>query len=639
MCGIAGILFFDRQKLVSVDLLEDMTDIQAHRGPDDRGFLIKQNVGLGHRRLSIIDLSGGHQPISNEDGTCHIIFNGEIYNYLQLRQELEKKGHIFTTLSDTEVILHCYEEYGEGCPKKLNGMFAFAIWDEKKQLLFLARDRVGIKPLFYYMDHQKILFGSEIKSILQDSTIERKVDYKAFDAYFSYMYIPEPYTIFQGIKKLPPAHTLTIENGEMCLKRYWDVPYIEETPRREDEYAEELYELLQDSVRIRLMSEVPLGVFLSGGIDSSSVTGLMAQVSAERIKTFSISGGTGKFNELPYARLVAQKYNTEHHEFEVVPEQIQDLLPVLIGYLDEPFADPSIIPTYYVSKIARQKLTVALSGEGGDELFGGYVWHIRNMQVEQFRNAFPDFLRRYCFARIFPDPQINACLKSRWHRYLRQLSIANDISLLSPGTGYQKLMSLFSFDLKQSLYEHSCMVSDTFPVIQKAFDHNQASHPLDKTLYADLRTYLPGDLLTKVDRMSMANSLEVRVPFLDYRLIEFAARVPAQWKLPSGILTSMFKKSTVSKYILKQSMTNILPPQIKQRKEKRGFSIPVDDWFKGHLKSYAEEILLDSSSRKRGFFSEATVMKILKQHQEGTQNYGSHIWALIVFQIWASKYL
>lgn len=631
MCGIAGFIYFDKNRSVDPDLMDRMTDALFHRGPDDRGVYISKNVALGFRRLSIIDLTPtGHQPMSNEDATVWGVFNGEVYNFPELRTLLETRGHIFKGRSDSEVIIHAYEEYGEECVKRFNGMFAIALWDEKKQKLFCARDRAGEKPFFYYIDNEKFIFASEIKSILADSGVRRSIDFNALNSYLSYMYIPEPYSIFQGIKKLPPAHSLVYSDRAIKISEYWRVPYKDLPARPEAEYAEELKGLLSDAVRIRLVSDVPLGIFLSGGIDSSSIVSLASGMSAERIKTFAVSGGSGLFNELPYARIVAKECNTDHYEFEVRPESVESLLPKLIRFIDEPFADSSIIPTYYVSKMARQKVTVALSGEGADELFAGYPWHVKNIKVDQLRKIIPSYNIRRLLKSFFSMAVPRKEHDSAWKRWLQKLSIANDYSLLPFGEDYESINTLFDADLKGRVLNvsaHSKKPRELF--VKDAYLGNGSKNVLERALYADLKTYLPGDLLVKNDRMSMANSLETRAPFLDHRIIEFAANIPPSLKIKHGI----------SKYILRRSMNNLVPRQILERKDKRGFAVPVEEWFRGELKNFSEEILLDKKTLRRGILSETGIRGVLRDHQARRYNYGNQIWSLIVFELWAREYL
>jgi asparagine synthase (glutamine-hydrolysing) len=626
MCGIVGILYFDRERKVPLNLVKAMADSIRHRGPDDEGFYINGNAGLGHRRLSIIDLSSGKQPIGNEDGSCQIVFNGEIYNYKSLRQELASKGHVFRTQTDTEVIIHCYEEYGEDCVKKLNGMFAFAIWDSKRRRLFLARDHIGIKPLYYYADQEKLVFGSELKAILQHPGIEREVDPIAMDAYFSYMYIPDPMSIFKSIRKLEAGHTLVCQNGSLKIKCYWDVANRGTGRNSEREWLGKVESLLSEATSIQLMSDVPLGAFLSGGIDSSSLVGLMARHTGN-IQTFSMSGGKGLFNELPFARTVASRYGTEHHELEVPEENLEKILPDILGHLDEPMADSSIIPTYMITKFARERVKVVLSGEGADELFGGYTWHKKHLKIDRYRSLLPHGFRQNLLNTYLDKMSLSPSALSKFVRPLRSL---NNYSLMESGHCFELLRRLFMDSMKEQVYGDKSRISpeNSLWAIRRAFERNPGVNALDNALYADLKVYLPGDLLTKVDRMSMANSLEVRVPFLDYRVVELAASIPANLKIRGGL----------TKYILRKAMEPLLPDAVKNRKIKRGFSVPVMDWFRGNLRQFAHDVLLDSKTTERGFFRTNGVRKMLEDHQKG-QPYGDQIFLMIVFELWARQYL
>lgn len=631
MCGIAGMLYFDPSRPVDRETLRAITDEIRHRGPDDQGLFVEGNVGLGHRRLSIIDLSGGHQPIADETGRYQIVFNGEIYNYQGLKAELEGKGHRFKTRSDTETILRAYMEYGEDCVSRLNGMFAFAIWDGVARKLFLARDRVGKKPIYYHADNEKLIFASEMKSILREGSVPRKINPVALDAYFRHMYIPDPCSIFEGIHKVMPASTLTCKDGRIVTRKYWSVPYLETAPRSEDDYAEELFALADDAVKIRLMSEVPLGVFLSGGVDSSAITGLMARNSDQKVKTFSIKGGDGVFDELRYARAVAEHNGTEHHEFEVEAEKVEELMPRLVRFFDEPFADSSAIPTYYVSKLAREKVTVALSGEGGDELFAGYTWHKTFMSLQKMRGLL-SLGARTPLAGLLPDPTVPSVHQGHLKRSLYRLGIAGRLSLLSEGQSYQSMMSTFHPHLQSVAYGDWLRkeLDSRRPAdpLRECYDACPAREALDKALFSDINVYLPGDLLTKVDRMSMANSLEVRAPFLDYRLIEFSARVPAELKLNKGR----------SKYILRKAMDRVLPAAVKERRDKRGFSVPVDSWFRSSLAGPARDLLLGKGAFCGQYLKQEGISGMLDAHAVGNRNYGPQLWALLVFEMWGRQY-
>lgn len=607
-----------------------MAGTLAHRGPDDSGFFVDERAAMGFRRLSIIDLYGGHQPMTDSSGRWHIIFNGEIYNFQSIRSELESAGQRFSTKSDTEVILRCYELFGERCVERLNGMFAFAIWDSQQRKLFLARDRVGKKPLYYYVDGSRLIFASELKAILSVPGVDVTIDPSALDNYFEYQYVPEPASILSGVRKLPPAHTLTVENGTVRERRYWEVPAPPTEYAAESELVEELLETLKDAVRIRMISDVPLGVFLSGGLDSSAVTALMATMSDRPVKTFSIKGGEGEFNELPFAKAVADMYATDHHEGVIDLERLDTLLPRLIRHFDEPFADSSMIPTYYVSRMARENVTVALSGEGGDELFAGYDWHRTFLKRERYRRTIPRILRSRLLPKVLPDSSLPATATGGVARLLRRASIANRLSLGDDADAYQALItspphfkSLAYSDQFRSSLARRAGASGAVGAA-RAYRATTGGNLLARALQTDFEVYLPGDLLTKVDRMSMANSLEVRSPLLDYRLVELAARIPSRLKLKAG----------VRKYILRQSVNPLLPPIVRNRTDKRGFSVPVTKWFRGSMSQYARDVLLDDSFLGRGFVNGAGVEQILERHRNGSLDYGPQIWSLLMFALW-----
>jgi asparagine synthase (glutamine-hydrolysing) len=632
MCGIAGIFKSDQESCVSRDDLASMTEIIKHRGPDDSGILLLDNVGLGHRRLSIIDLSGGHQPMSDHFNDTHIVFNGEIYNYRELREELIKAGCNIRSNSDTEIILHAYSVYGELCVEKFNGMFSFAIWDRRKRILFLARDRLGKKPLYYYQDDAQFVFASEIKAITVLNSVKKSLNLQAIDKYFSYFYIPEPDTIFNSIQCVPPAHTVRIENGKVSFAKYWNPLIRENRWKGEDEWSEEINELLVDSVRLRMISDVPIGVFLSGGIDSSSITGLMAGLSSQKIRTFSIRGGAEEFDETPFARAVVDKYQTDHIEMDIIPERIEDLLPSLVKFFGQPFADSSMIPTYQVSKLARMHVKVALSGEGGDELFAGYDWHRKFLVIARATSLSPNWFRKHILENFLPAYNEPVVTNSLISRILNRASLATQLSLKSSAECYQAFFTSFDTVFKSKVYDESFRSKLTsFTHLQtnevaSVFENTHGSL-LSRALQTDQTFYLPSDLLQKVDRMSMANSLEVRSPFLDYRLVELAANIPDQFKI----------RGDISKYILKYSMRNVLPDIVLNRKTKRGFSIPVSKWFRGNLFDFASTVLLESRSNLMDIFSKPGLRMILAEHRSGRMDYGPQIWALVVYALWAES--
>lgn len=624
MCGICGVTYFDRERNVLEHLVKSMCDVIRHRGPDDEGWITKGNYGIGMRRLSIIDLFTGRQPISNEDGSIWIVFNGEIYNHVELRNKLIKKGHKFQTKCDTEVIVHAYEEYGEECPKKLNGMFGFAILDLKKQILFLARDRLGIKPLYYYHDSKKFAFGSELKSILQVPNIPREVDLRALDLFLTFEYIPSPYSIFQGIRKLPPGHSLTLKDGRINIREYWDLDF-EEKEIPEDELCEQLLELFQDAVKIRLMSDVPLGAFLSGGIDSSAIVAMMSRVMDRPVKTFSIGFKEDTYNESHYAQQIANHFNTEHH-VEIIEPNALELAEKLVGFLDEPFGDFSIFPTYLVSKMARKHVTVSLSGDGGDELFAGYDTYIANKAGRAYerlprllRNAMHPILSR------IPPTEKKKGLINRAKRFVEGMELPADLEhtrwmiFLQEG----EKNKLYSDDLQDTLNG-----SDSFEFIRNYFNRVNTSDPLNRQLYVDIKSYLVDNILVKVDRMSMATSLETRVPFLDHRFVEFSATIPSRLKLQG--------KNT--KYLFKKAMGDVLPPQILNR-SKEGFSIPIKNWLKEDLKPLMLEVLDQQKIKREGFFNTNYVEQLKKEHLSGKENHSHRLWSMMVFGIWQDLYL
>lgn len=625
MCGLCGIFNFDTEDSIESSLIKKMTEVLSHRGPDDQGTYTNKNIGLGHRRLSIIDLATGHQPMSNEDGSIWIVYNGEVYNYSELRDRLKKSGHVFKTNSDTETIVHAYEEWGEVCVTRLRGMFAFAIWDEKNQKLLLARDRLGIKPLHYMIDNNRIIFGSEIKSILQDPAVNKEVDFDALEDYFTYLYVRAPKTMFKGINKLLPAHVLICTPEEIRLKEYWDLSFSNVTDGSEEYLADRLIDLLGESVRLRLMSEVPLGAFLSGGIDSSSVVAVMSRLLDSPVITSSIGFEDEQFNEIHYARKVAKRFTTEHNEFFVKPDALK-LLPKLVWHFDEPFADSSAIPTYYVSETARKHVTVALSGDGGDENFAGY----RNYFIDKLENYFrimPDWFRRTVFAnlaRIYPKADYLP-------QFLRAKTFLKNISMPS-AHAYHNTKSIFKADVKNLIYSEELKNwrnnYDPLSGFEAYYNKADTDDHLTRILYVDIKTYLVDDILTKVDRMSMANSLEVRVPMLDHVFMEFVASIPSDLKL----------KGKTGKYIFKKALKDILPEEIISRK-KWGFGVPIGSWFRNDIKEFAEGTLFSLKSRQRGYFNMDYMQKMWKEHQSGIKNYTHHLWILLMFEMWHNTFI
>lgn len=629
MCGICGIIDLTGQP-IDQDILRRMADTLAHRGPDAEGFYYNPAVGgspavgLAHRRLSIIDIATGQQPLANEDGTVWIVFNGEIYNYLDVREELLHKGHVFKTRSDTETIVHAFEEWGESCVDRLRGMFAFAIWDENRQRLFVVRDRLGIKPLYYYWDGKTLIFGSEIKAIVANPRVARTLNLEALCDYFTLLYIPAPKSIFQNIHKLEAGHVLTLAAGTVKIQQYWDLHFHPDLEVSENEWQERILTKLEEAVRIRLMSEVPLGAFLSGGVDSSAVVALMAGLMHEPVKTASIGFQEQSFNELPYARQVAGQFATDHHEQMVKPDSVA-ILDQLVWYFDEPFADSSAVPTYYVSQVAKQKVTVCLSGDGGDENFAGYRRYYFDRMENSIRSFIPNIIRQQCIkplAGLYP--------KMDWApQMFRAKTLLTNLAM-DPVEGFFNSMSwfqgsrasLFTEDVTRQLAGYSPI--DTF----RRHYANAPQDPLSAVQYIDIKTYLVDDILTKVDRASMAHSLEVRVPLLDHEFMELVANIPSKLKL----------KSREGKYILKKSLERKLQHDTLYR-PKNGFSIPLGQWLKNDLKSLFEKSVLNQTAKTIQLLNKRTVETIWREHQTGQRERSAELWPILFLQKWLDKWL
>ncbi len=621
MCGIAGKYNLNLKHPVSPKIIKAMCDVMAYRGPDDSGVYVDGPVGLGHRRLSILDLSkSGHQPMSTADKSLWVTFNGEIYNFLKLRENLTAKGYVFSSDCDTEVILALYQEYGPACLQYLRGMFAFCIWDKKNNTLFLARDRIGKKPLYYYFDGKTFIFASEIKAILQDPSVEKKINYEALSDYFRYLYVPDPKTIYQNIYKLEPGYALYCDRNSLKKEAYWDVSFAETSKKSEHDLCENLVHLLDESVQMRMISDVPLGAFLSGGIDSSAVVAFMAGHTPKPVTTCAIGFDSREYDEVAYARIVAEKFKTDHHEF-TVKQDIEAILPELVRYFDEPFADASSVPTYYVSKIARQQVTVALSGDGGDENFAGYEKYAIDDIENNIRKKIPGFIRGSIF------PFLSRVLSTGNHPVLRKgstllgtLSHTSDYGFyLSNTEGNDAFwQSLMNEETKRAIGGY-----DPFSVTKYHYDKADTEDHLSKILYTDLKSYLPGDVLVKVDRMSMANSLEVRAPLLDHRVIEFAATIPGHLKYYRG----------QKKYILKQSLAERLPDEILHRK-KMGFSAPLAQWLRKEIRTFAESHILSHTAGLNHFFEPTAVRRIWDLHQTRKRNYATVLWSLLMFELW-----
>ena len=626
MCGIAGKYNFRDGSPVDQKLIKAMCAKMAYRGPDDEGVYVNGPIGLGHRRLSILDLSAlGHQPMPTRDKSAWVTYNGEIYNFQFLKKNLEKEGFHFDSNCDTEVLLALYQKHGIGCLDLLRGMFAFGIWDERRKKLFLARDRIGKKPLFYYYDGKRLIFASEIKCILEDPLVTKEINYPAFYDYFKYLYVPDPKTIYKNIYKLPPGHYLECTSAGVEVKEYWDVSFSEPSLHSEREIAEELLHILEESVKLRQISDVPLGAFLSGGIDSSAVVALMAQNQSEPVTTCAIGFDSKKYDEIEYARIVANKFRTDHHEF-TVKQKAEKVLKKLAFHFDEPFADNSSVPTYYVSKLAREKVTVALSGDGGDENFAGYEkYHIDDVE-NRLRSFFPRVIRENIFSgmsRLFSRGNNVFCRKST--SLLKTLS--HDSAYGFYLTNTEMRSDLWDFlvldEVKRKLDGY-----DPFEVTNFYYSKADTDDHLSKILYTDLKTYLSGDILVKVDRMSMAHSLEVRAPILDHKVIEYAASIPAALKY----------KNREKKYILKESFKGILPDEIMYRK-KMGFSVPLSDWLRGELKNFAHGYLFNSKAGLYHFFSRPAVKQIWDIHQSQKNNYAVVLWSMLMFELWYQQFM
>ncbi|MCX7972928.1 MAG: asparagine synthase (glutamine-hydrolyzing) [Candidatus Aminicenantes bacterium] len=631
MCGLCGFAFTSASRQPDQAILKEMANTLIHRGPDDEGYFCQPGIGLAVRRLSIIDVRGGHQPLSNEDGTIWVAQNGEIYNFLELRAELEKRGHVFRTRSDTEVIAHSYEEWGLNCLEQFRGMFAFALWDDKKKRLILARDRIGVKPLYYtLLPDGTLVFGSEIKAILAYPGILRELDLEALDFYLTFEYIPAPYSIFKGIKKLPAAHWLLYAPPKLMINRYWqlDPKKLKEETKflTLDQAMDELYEKLRESVQLRLISDVPLGAFLSGGIDSSTIVGFMRELGADPLRTFSIGFKESTYNELDYARLTAARFHTQHEEFILEPKAL-DLTEKLLYHLDEPLADSSIFPTYLVSAMARSQVTVALSGDGGDELFGGYE-HYQAQKLAQW--PLIEKIGRLISPLInyFPPTEKK---KGFWNKLQRFT-----LGLTSPPElRHFRWMMFWREREKGFLYSEAIKkeINQFGPIwtrepLKSIFEEMTCFDPLTAELYLDLKTYLPDDIMVKVDRMSMATSLEAREPLLDHRLVEFVFALPGEWKV-RGLKT---------KWIFKKTMERLLPKKIIYR-PKEGFSIPIKLWLRQELRSLLLDELNEEKIRREGLFSPQVVKKLIDDHLAGRKNYSHQLWTLLVFEMWQEKYL
>jgi asparagine synthase (glutamine-hydrolysing) len=626
MCGICGKLEFDPQAKVSPGLLKAMADAIVHRGPDDEGFYVTGQIGLGFRRLSIIDLSGGHQPLANENDTVWIVFNGEIYNYQALRTELVAKGHIFKTKSDTEVIVHLYEEYGPECVQKLRGMFAFAIWDSVKKTLFLARDRVGIKPLYYYLDKHFISFASEIKAILADPAVDREIDAAIIDRFLTYYYIPGAQTLLRNVFKLEPGHSLLVKDGNIQIRSYWDLEFPNVDDHRSTEALEQqLVDLLDETVQLHMISDVPVGFLLSGGVDSTAMLSFAAKKTDKPISTYTVGfSSLGVVDERPFARLAAEKFGSKHYEISISADEFASFLPEYVWYMEEPVCEPPAVALYFVSKLASQYVKVLISGEGGDEAFAGYENYRNLFWFETLKKAFGplrgpiaqgmNLLGQISNSRVLKKygPLMGASLENY---YLSRTS--------SPYQYFNRTTSgIYSADMSHRVDKiQSSSVSRNF------ISSRSNDGLLEKMLYVDTKTWLPDDLLIKADRMTMANSVELRVPFLDHKVLEFAARLPRNQKV----------RGWKMKYLLKKALAKHVPSEILNRR-KAGFPVPYGTWLKNDLKGLVRDTLLDPKSISRGYFKKAAVEDLMKRNSESS-GYDKEIFSLVVLELWHRTFL
>jgi asparagine synthase (glutamine-hydrolysing) len=626
MCGIAGKFVYDASASIDPCLLRSMTDAVIHRGPDADGYYLGPGIALGHRRLRIIDLVTGDQPLANEDGSVRVIFNGEIYNFEELRRALEARGHTFRTRTDTEVIVHGYEEWGDRVVDRFRGMFAFALWDERRRRLLLARDRAGVKPLHYAELPGGVVFGSEIKSLIEDPDVPRDWSAEAIDAYLTLLYVPAPQTVFRAIKKLPPAHYLVAERGSVTLRRYWDLEFGDAAARQprgvttEEHALHDIGDALREAVRLRLISDVPLGAFLSGGIDSSAVVTYMVETSDAPVVTTSVGFDDAAFDELSYAETVARHLGCEFHP-RIANPQIEELLPKLAWHFDEPFADSSAVPTYYVSAAARSLVTVALSGDGGDELWAGYGRH----RVEQWEGRARKALGRAAPLVGFVARALPLSLKGA--RALRHLALRPDEAY-----AHKHAYGLFEPQAKPALYSDGFAAAaskgDPFAPFRDAWQRCTSVDPVDRAMYVDFNTYLPDDIMTKVDRMSMAVSLEAREPLLDHVLLEHAAAVPSALKLKNG----------TTKYLLRRLLERRVPRSILER-TKHGFEAPIGAWLRGPLAEMTADLLTDGRLNARGLFRQTAVDRLWTKHQSSRADHGHRLWQLLMLELWFRQFV
>jgi asparagine synthase (glutamine-hydrolysing) len=623
MCGIAGIYNYVRLKPTDSESLKEMACSLAHRGPDDEGFYQGEGLGFAFRRLSIIDLRGGAQPISNEDGSVWSMVNGEIYNFLEIKEDLSKRGHSFRTKADSEVIPHCYEEYGESFVSRLRGMFAVAVWDSRRRKLLLARDRLGIKPLYYWEGGGSFVFASEIKAILASGLVERSVDLQALCDYVTFRYVPAPKTMFGGIMKVPPGHLLTVDASGVRLEEFWDFRFQSGAAAKDRDVEALLGDMILENVKMRLMSDVPLGALLSGGIDSSVIVAYMSRLVGSRVKTFSVGfQSAGPLSELPYAKMVAEKFGTDHYEIVVGYDDMVKNLPRLVWHQDEPVTEPAAIPTYMVCRLAREHVVVVLTGEGADELFAGYPQYGLEPWSGRYRRV-PGWLR---------DRAIRPLISRLPFGFRRLRVVERSLATASEADRWSSWFGGFSGREKDWLLSRDLLSSVEDPTGERVFNFYVSrlghGHPVERMLYVDTKVWLPDDLLMKMDKMSMAASLEARVPFLDHNLVEFAASLPLSLKL-DGLQ---------GKGVLRRLARGMLPPEIIKRK-KVGFVVPINIWFRGALKPLLESTLLSSRSLGRGYFEPAYLKRLMAEHTEGRMDHRRELWTLLNLELWLRTFI
>lgn len=626
MCGICGKVAIDNEHPVNSVIVEKMMGVLHHRGPDDGGIYVDDRAVLGHRRLSIIDLNTGHQPISNEDGTIWIVYNGEIYNFQELRAQLAHDGHVFSTNTDTEVIVHLYEQYGEECVSKLRGMFAFALWDQRKKRLFLARDRVGIKPLYYVLTSDSLIFASEIKALLVDASVRREVDPAVIDTFLTYLYTPGSDTLIRGIKKLPPGHYLILENGKVKLSQYWDLEFGTNHRNGNSKLAaEELTDLLREAVRYHMISDVPVGILLSGGVDSTGVLSFVVEQTGRTVKTFTIGFDGEQFaDERVYAKIAAQRFGSEHHEMTITPQDFLDFLPRYIWHMEEPVCEPPAVALYYVTKMAREHVKVLLSGEGGDEAFGGYQNYRNMLWLERLKQMGSTW-------RTIGQSTLSECARvpflRRFEKYSFMINTPLEDYYYSRTAGpfsffNRNKPNLYSKDFAQKM-KNGCSTK----YVRELFAHIASEPALNKMLYVDTKTWLPDDLLIKADKITMANSVELRVPLLDHRILEFAARLPTNYKV----------RAFTTKYILKKALEGRIPKEIVNRK-KTGFPVPLESWFKNELRDYVCGVLTDRRTLERGYFDKSFIQALIDDPSRSA-DHALELFCLVTLELWHRSFV